>query len=210
MLSSVTLRKPVLSEQELEHFIFGTKVYFGGAEDSGSEEEEVQNVSLGENDDFGFFIDTGNAENDEKCNQEKLNSPASEQDAESDGGSEKVTTDCVWLDEDQEALESVNLQAKNRTKKLKRSFEEVQVSGKEYEERLRAQFQKIHPTPDWAKITEETGQETNDLLTTSKPLVQKGPTLNPDKLLVIRAKDANQAEYGQVSLHRVYNMNILS
>ena len=199
-----------LTEKELENLVFGTELTFGREEEqqekSSENETAAEETRDEEINDFGFFIDTGNAEKDEKVNENGFSlseeeKEEQEDDAEGEQDSSDEETMCAWVDGDQDYLESVNIQEKNRTRKLKRSFDEINVTGKEYEKRLREQFQIIHPTPNWAKIPENDLEkdDSNELLTTSKPLIQKGSILNPDKLLVIRAKDANQAEYAQVS-----------
>ncbi|KAG6334326.1 hypothetical protein ID866_4761 [Astraeus odoratus] len=55
----------------------------------------------------------------------------------------------AWTDPDDADLQ-VSLTAHNRLRKLRDAPSEDTVSGKEYERRLRRQFQRINPTPDWA------------------------------------------------------------
>jgi hypothetical protein len=134
---------------------------------------EQQNEEEAE-EDLGFFIDVGEQPQELQVEEE---TPA-------------------WMDDDE--LE-VNIQNKNRLRKLKTDFDETAISSKDYEQRLRSQFEKIHPTPKWATV-----QESNAALTTTKKLVQF-KQLNPDKLLVTRVKDANQDIHTQVSLFHVGN-----
>jgi hypothetical protein len=120
---------------------------------------------------LGFFIDVG----DQPQEVEAEEAPA-------------------WMDDDE--LE-VDIQTKNRLRKLKTDFDETTITSKDYEQRLRSQFEKIHPTPKWATV-----QEPNAALTTTKKLVQS-KQLNPERLLVTRVKDANQDVYTQVILFYV-------
>ncbi|GAA6060238.1 hypothetical protein JCM10212_003478 [Sporobolomyces blumeae] len=55
----------------------------------------------------------------------------------------------AWYDPADEELE-ISLQGQNRLRKLRDSAAEDVVSGLEYESRLRRQFEKLHPTPEWA------------------------------------------------------------
>ncbi|TBU58877.1 WD40 repeat-like protein [Dichomitus squalens] len=55
----------------------------------------------------------------------------------------------VWTDPDDPALE-VSLASDKRRRKLRDAFAEDTVDGREYECRLRRQFEKTNPTPDWA------------------------------------------------------------
>jgi U3 small nucleolar RNA-associated protein 18 len=57
----------------------------------------------------------------------------------------------AWEDTDDFALQ-VSLVGTNRTKKLRETEEEDVVSGVEYEQRLRQQFEKVHPVPSWATL----------------------------------------------------------
>ncbi|GAA6038453.1 hypothetical protein JCM8097_007658 [Rhodosporidiobolus ruineniae] len=55
----------------------------------------------------------------------------------------------VWYDPADEELQ-VSLQGQKRLRKLRDAAAEDVVSGLEYESRLRRQFEKLHPTPQWA------------------------------------------------------------
>lgn len=56
----------------------------------------------------------------------------------------------AWADPDDSNL-TVSLASDKRLRKLRDAVAEDAVGGREYERRLRRQFEKINPTPDWAK-----------------------------------------------------------
>ncbi|CAG8806355.1 22742_t:CDS:1, partial [Racocetra persica] len=55
----------------------------------------------------------------------------------------------AWEDSDDEKV-CVSLQSKNILKKLRKDEDEDVISGDQYEKRLRQQFEKLYPTPNWA------------------------------------------------------------
>ncbi|OCH94168.1 WD40 repeat-like protein [Obba rivulosa] len=55
----------------------------------------------------------------------------------------------AWADPDDADLQ-VSLATNNRLRKLRDAVSEDTVGGREYERRLRRQFEKINPTPEWA------------------------------------------------------------
>lgn len=57
----------------------------------------------------------------------------------------------AWEDQDDFSLQ-VSLVDANRTKKLRETEDETIISGVEYEQRLRRQFEKVNPVPSWATI----------------------------------------------------------
>jgi U3 small nucleolar RNA-associated protein 18 len=58
----------------------------------------------------------------------------------------------AWVDADDAAL-TVDLKARDRTKKLRKNFTEDEISGVEYEKRLREQFKKLQGINTWADQT---------------------------------------------------------
>lgn len=54
----------------------------------------------------------------------------------------------IWHDSDDERL-AVSLAGKARLRKLRTTESEDVISGKEYTRRLRRQFLRLHPTPEW-------------------------------------------------------------
>lgn len=55
----------------------------------------------------------------------------------------------VWHDSDDEQL-AISLASQPRLRKLRVTESEDLISGKEYIKRLRRQFQRLHPVPEWA------------------------------------------------------------
>lgn len=55
----------------------------------------------------------------------------------------------LWYDSDDDRL-AVSLASQARLRKLRNTEDEDVVSGKEYIRRLRRQFTRLHPTPEWA------------------------------------------------------------
>ena len=109
-----------------------------------------------------------------------------------------------WHDEQDDVL-TVNLTNKNVTKKLRLDPTETTISVHQYSLRLKQQFEKIHGTPEWAKIPQN-GAETSsadsmEFLRTSfgvKAAKSFNSTLDAEFLDVVRLKDANIEEYSQV------------
>ncbi|KAJ3271884.1 U3 snoRNP protein, partial [Borealophlyctis nickersoniae] len=110
----------------------------------------------------------------------------------------------AWEDEDDVM---VNIVDTKRLRKLRTDYSEEIISGKDYEARLRAQFEKIHPKPEWATIPAE-GEDTDDLLSVLRKthgIVSRKKTrvLNSDRLEIVRLKDANQMAYSQAVVQSV-------
>ncbi|KAJ3053377.1 U3 snoRNP protein [Rhizophlyctis rosea] len=156
----------------------------------GSGKREVESENEEEDDvDFGFVIDkSGQRDSDDE--------EASDQEAEE----EPQAAPPAWEDEDDIA---VNIANTRRLRKLRKDYAEEILTGRDYEERLRAQFEKLHPTPEWAnqrsQEDEEIGGDLLTILRRTKGIVKTGRAkpLNPDRLEVVRMKDANQMAYSQ-------------
>ena len=103
----------------------------------------------------------------------------------------------AWTDSDND--EQVDIQTTKRLRKLKTSFDQVDISHKEFQKRLRAQFEKLNPTPEWTG----SNVETLDLLSRTNSLVSRGVLTSPDRLHVLRLKDANISEYSNCVVQTV-------
>lgn len=68
---------------------------------------------------------------------------------ESKGESGTVTQPAVWNDSDDERM-AISLAGHSRLRKLRTTESEDVVNGTEYIRRLRTQYLRLHPTPDWA------------------------------------------------------------
>ena len=117
----------------------------------------------------------------------------------------------AWADPDDATLE-VSLASSSRLRKLRDAPEEDAVDGHEYERRLRRQFVKMNPTPEWAAATrrrkrrraESNADADGDdastpdldmLVTSSGGILGRKPRarLEPGVLAIERLRDANQA-----------------
>ena len=117
----------------------------------------------------------------------------------------------AWTDPDDATLE-VSLASSARLRKLRDAPEEDAVKGPEYERRLRRQFVKMNPTPEWAtaarrkrrrKASDADADANADvqtpdldaLLTSSGGILgrKSQARLDPGVLSIERLRDANQA-----------------
>ena len=64
----------------------------------------------------------------------------------------------AWVDSDDERL-TVSLASNPRLRKLRIAESEDLISGKEYIKRLRHQFERLYPAPDWAHPSKERPQK---------------------------------------------------
>ncbi|KNC96269.1 uncharacterized protein SPPG_08420 [Spizellomyces punctatus DAOM BR117] len=179
-------------------------------EDIETKEDTIESGEEPEN--FGFFIDTDGkgAESDlpsqgvEKNHIDVDIEPEDELDqSKTLSASDLSSLPPAWEDDDDVP---VNIVDTKRLRKLRLNYSEKVLSGREYESRLRQQYEKIHPTPQWALKPfreQKAGNSGDDLLrilrTTTSIVSTKrnNATLNPDLLEIVRLKDANQAAYSQ-------------
>lgn len=114
--------------------------------DSSSDEDEDNDVSK-LNDDQLFMVD------------ENANSDVDAMDVDSDESDSSHTSSTedtsdleekdAWIDSDDEKL-TISLEHTDRLRKLRISETESDINGKKYISRLRDQFERIFPRPDWA------------------------------------------------------------
>ncbi|KAJ5097529.1 hypothetical protein N7456_008250 [Penicillium angulare] len=146
------------SEKTLERMLFGDDEGFMGAlksqqkraagmqltlhsDEDESADENDDNVNVEDMADADlFFLDSGAAPE----STDIIPSPETPSDEE-----DEESAPAVWHDSDDERL-AVSLGSQARLRKLRVTDSEDIVSGKEYVRRLRKQFQRMHPTPDWA------------------------------------------------------------
>ena len=95
---------------------------------------------------------------------------------------------CVW--EDPEELE-FDLVSNNRAKKLRMNEEETAIAQETYEKRLKSQYEKIHPRPQWASQAEQDPESRINSLNIMKNTIQ----FKPDIIGMSRLKDANYKSY---------------
>lgn len=104
-----------------------------------------------------------------------------------------------WNDSDDEDLE-VDLTSTNRLRKLRRYDMEQVVNGKEYESRLREQYEKLHGAAGWAlqaKETKSKGEDDEDdnyFDTTTSVLMHPKRHGMHERVTIKRLVDANKSE----------------
>ncbi|CAB4406560.1 unnamed protein product [Rhizophagus irregularis] len=166
-------------------------------------ENNNDNMNTEENDHLG---DDCNSKESEMKNRKTNSEPI----LEIDGG---------WQDSDDENI-TVSLKSKNRLKKLRTTEEEDIISGDQYEKRLRNQFEKLHPTPNWAIVPSKRKRRTeSEIFDGDSSDIEKIDVLNKDideslvksgvnsrwklkanKLEIYRMQDANRAAYSQCAI----------
>ncbi|KAF4724834.1 U3 snoRNP protein, partial [Perkinsus olseni] len=84
-------------------------------------------------------------------------------DAGTQGDAEKPAQQPAWVDEDDDASNTeVDLTSHNRLKKLRSSRDEVKVSVREYEARLRDRFTQMSGRQDWAQAKPVEDEDSDD------------------------------------------------
>ncbi|KAI3425118.1 hypothetical protein D9Q98_008890 [Chlorella vulgaris] len=114
----------------------------------------------------------------------------------------------VWEDSQDEHVR-VNVAARSQLRKLRQAEAEVELTGRQYEQRLRAQHNKLNPRTAWASLKkaakrkhaagggsdsdDEAAEAAERLLQRAGGLLARGAALPPSMLETTRLKDANQA-----------------
>ncbi|KZT68862.1 WD40 repeat-like protein [Daedalea quercina L-15889] len=133
----------------------------------------------------------------------------------------------TWTDPDDPALQ-VSLAGDKRGRKLREAVSEDVIGGRDYERRLRRQFEKINPTPDWAATARkklhpakakrrrpstssasesDEDNELPDVLADARGILQQGRKANtiPQGILSIeRLRDANLAARSEGEVKAVH------
>jgi len=168
------------TSRELEAFVFGT------APAAESKSGLSTGVSGGK---------TETAPKEEKAGKRKKSEGAG-------GGLGKAARANAWTDPD-DATFNVDLTARKRLTKFRRSMKETQVTGPEYEKRLRAHFTKLHGSVGWADEPEEAADSSEDSddeqqVPTSARTVAKTPggRLKAKEVQIARVKDVRIAGGG--------------
>ncbi|KAH7410193.1 WD40-repeat-containing domain protein [Phaeosphaeria sp. MPI-PUGE-AT-0046c] len=147
--------KPILpkdaEEEELERMIFGDAAGFkqglddfsldrttGAYGDLSDEHQDGEEDLDAIADQDLFFFDTG-----------PVAAPAGSVAVAKADGSESEDDKPVWEDSDDERL-VVSLASVPQLRKLRETLEDDVVNGKEYSRRLRKQYERLYPAPDWA------------------------------------------------------------
>ncbi|KAJ5635577.1 uncharacterized protein N7484_008890 [Penicillium longicatenatum] len=149
------------AELKLERMLFGDDEGFMGALKNQQERADAMQLTLHSDEESGsgeegeesyednvedmadadlFFLDSGVAPE----TTDLIPSPETLSDDEDD-----ESAPAIWHDSDDERL-AVSLASQAKLRKLRVAESEDIISGKEYTRRLRRQFQRMHPTPEWA------------------------------------------------------------
>ncbi|KAJ7510314.1 WD40-repeat-containing domain protein [Mycena galericulata] len=110
----------------------------------------------------------------------------------------------AWEDPSDPPVVSID---SNRLRKLRDAPTETALTGRQYESRLRRQYERINPQPAWAKAAKDRLRETEDegideLLTSTAGILasrSKKVALPSGVLAIERLRDANQASSGSGS-----------
>lgn len=155
-LDSKLQQKPVLpkdaEEEELERMIFGdsegfrqglenfsldrtTGTYGGESDESGAEGADYDDVA----DQDLFMFDSG-----------PMAAPAGSVAVKKSDETDDEDGKPAWEDSDDERL-VVSLASVPQLRKLRETADDDMVDGREYSRRLRRQYERLYPTPGWAK-----------------------------------------------------------
>ncbi|KAJ5668765.1 hypothetical protein N7462_009835 [Penicillium macrosclerotiorum] len=119
---------------------------------SAEEEDDDEDGGMGSMaDEDLFFLDSG-----APASTDIIPSPETPSDEEDD----REALPAIWHDSDDERL-AVSLAGQAKLRKLRNTESEDIVSGTEYVRRLRRQFQRLHPTPEWANPEVAKRRKTN-------------------------------------------------
>ncbi|KAK6465958.1 U3 snoRNA associated protein [Scheffersomyces coipomensis] len=134
------------------------------SDDEGELSDNVQDEDL-------FFIDDGeaksahiNEENDEDAmdiDDEEVEEEVEDEEEEDDDD------EAAWHDSDDERV-NISLLSSDKLKKLRKTENDVTISGRAYVARLKNQFEKIYPRPEWIDKLEEENDEDDDNETASQ------------------------------------------
>ncbi len=111
---------------------------------------------------------------------------SSDSDAHVSAAAARPASGAAWSDSDDDGV-SVNIAAKSRLRKLRKTEEETSLGGSEYSARLRTRFAETHGAPEWAV----SAPEDDAGITHTGALVGKSAGLMKDLLEVVRQRDAN-------------------
>ncbi|WWC85185.1 uncharacterized protein L201_000043 [Kwoniella dendrophila CBS 6074] len=113
---------------------------------------------------------------------------------------------CIWNDPSDDLIGSMDLNDNRRLKKLERgkkrklNKQDNLINGKELQEKLREQFERLHPPPEWAKKRTVIGTPSlSSLLTSTKSFIQSPSNIIGEKRLAL--------PQGNIDLQRMRNAN---
>lgn len=157
-------------ELELEKLVFGDVEGFESAlksietlydDESGDDEvssgasDEEANELEGINDDQLFFVDEGD-------DDEKMDVDGGDGESHEESDEEESDDSDAWVDEEDNQV-SISLLQSDKLKKLRKKETDTSISGRKYILRLRSQFEKIYPRPQWADTEDSEEEEDEEL-----------------------------------------------
>ena len=128
-----------------------------GESSSGSGEDEEGDAMEQLADDQLFYVDDGEGDGEEMDVDDNGDSTSDND----EGMTSDEEEEQAWVDSDDEKL-SVPITSNNRTKKLRQNYQDSHISGADYVRRLRAQFEKIYPRPQWADSISDSEGDLSD------------------------------------------------
>lgn len=169
-------------EEELERLIFGDSagfkdgldsfslsrtagMYGGASDDEQDEDADLEDVA----DDNLFFFDTGPEA-----------APAGSIAVAKVDESEDEEDQPAWEDSDDERL-VVSLASVPQLRKLRETAEDDMVNGKEYSRRLRKQFERLYPAPEWAAHATGTAKKRRRTMDDDESEDQSGSDMDVDE-----------------------------
>eukprot|EP00112_Aurelia_sp_Birch-Aquarium-sp1_P006263 Seg1694.2 transcript_id=Seg1694.2/GoldUCD/mRNA.D3Y31 product="U3 small nucleolar RNA-associated protein 18" protein_id=Seg1694.2/GoldUCD/D3Y31 len=162
-------------EEELEQLVFGAKAE-RLIEEEEEEEELGDQIQINKTDDVETW-------RDESRTLEK-------------GKKRKV----AWTDEDDKTLR-IDIKDEKRLRKLRKTEDDADIDGSEYEKRLRDQFEKLVGVPEWAKLDRKTDEsDDEDFFKSTRNYLAKSDRLPQTFIEIRRVKDANYSKYPNSSL----------
>ncbi|GME82906.1 unnamed protein product [Ambrosiozyma monospora] len=135
------------------------------ADDSDSDSDDDNMTHL--NDDQLFQVDSSDEEGDEEGDdddEDKMDIDSDIEEGDEDNASESdYTSDDsdAWKDSDDEKV-SISLLSSDRLKKLRTVEHDDHIKGRSYINRLRTQFERIYPRPEWADAYESEEDKDED------------------------------------------------
>ncbi|ABN67294.1 U3 snoRNA associated protein [Scheffersomyces stipitis CBS 6054] len=130
------------------------KFFHDASSNSSEDEDDLENVQ----DDDLFFIDDGQKQSENEDEDEDMDVDVQYDEEEEDVSDEEAN---AWEDSDDEKL-NVSLIASDKLKKLRKTTHDTSISGRSYIVRLRNQFEKIYPRPEWIEALESDHQDENE------------------------------------------------
>lgn len=127
-----------------------TRIRSANSDDDGSADEDLEDVA----DEDLFFLDGGAAGLPDDVMEDL-------QTEQEDGQQEDGGRKALWHDSDDERI-TVSLASHNRLRKLRDTEDDDVISGLEYIQRLRRQYERLHPTPDWVKYARKKRKLSNE------------------------------------------------